>query len=367
MGFLSKFEGRMEDTVEGAAERLGGASISPVQIAKKAEKQMKREKVVGAGKQYAPTLYTVLVSPDDDARMFNYYPTLAGETETYLHAKAAELGLAMDGQPLVRFIADDQLKRGKFDIVAELVAGQIVERLRADEMARYGIAPARQPRAQGGQRRSAGGPRQGHPVPQQAPGGGALAPLPNAQGGSNFALEDVYESEYDDINSANIVEPDWETPNPAPMAAAAAAVAAAPQHRHAPHPAAHQQAASAPAAQAQVQPQPQPQPQLQPQPADGEPREVYLYDEARDCAYQLTGAPERMGRESGNAIVIPDINASRVHAEIRCEPTGAWVITDLGSLNGVFVNGRRIKSAPLRDADMIRIGTTELEFQNLEQ
>ena len=243
MGFLSKFEGRMEDTVEGAAERLGGASISPVQIAKKAEKQMKREKVVGAGKQYAPTLYTVLVSPDDDARMFNYYPTLAGETETYLHAKAAELGLAMDGQPLVRFIADDQLKRGKFDIVAELVAGQIVERLRADEMARYGIAPARQSRAQGGQRRSAGGPRQGHPVPQQAPGGGALAPLPNAQGGSNFALEDVYESEYDDINSANIVEPDWETPNPAPMAAAAAAVAAAPQHLHAPHPAAHQQAA----------------------------------------------------------------------------------------------------------------------------
>ncbi len=358
MGFLSKFEGRMEDTVEGAAERLGGASISPVQIAKKAEKQMKREKVVGAGKQYAPTLYTVLVSPDDDARMFNYYPTLAGETETYLHAKAAELGLAMDGQPLVRFIADDQLKRGKFDIVAELVAGQIVERLRADEMARYGIAPARQARPQGGQRRSASGPRQGRPAPQQAPGG-ALAPLPNAQGGSNFALEDVYESEYDDINSANIVEPDWEAPNPAPMAAAAAAVAAVPQHRHAPHPAFPQQAASAPAAQAQ--------PQSTPQPADGEPREVYLYDEARDCAYQLTGAPERMGRESGNAIVIPDINASRVHAEIRCEPTGAWVITDLGSLNGVFVNGRRIKSAPLRDADMIRIGTTELEFQNLEQ
>lgn len=349
MGFLSKFEGRMEDTVEGAAERLGGASISPVQIAKKAEKQMKREKVVGAGKQYAPTLYTVLVSPDDDARMFNYYPTLAGETETYLHAKAAELGLAMDGQPLVRFIADDQLKRGKFDIVAELVAGQIVERLRADEMARYGIAPARQARPQGGQRRGAAGPRQGHAAASQPAGGGAFAPLPNARGGSNFALEDVYESEYDDINSANIVEPDWEAPNPMPAAAAAVAAAAPAASRP--------RANSAPAA----------QPEPQPQPAPGEPREVYLYDEARDCAYQLSGEPERMGRESGNAIVIPDINVSRVHAEIRCEPTGAWVITDLGSLNGVFVNGRRIKSAPLRDADMIRLGTTELEFQNLEQ
>ena len=56
MGFLSRFEGRMEDTFEGAADKMFDAPISPVQIAKKAEKQMRREKMVGAGKQYAPTL-----------------------------------------------------------------------------------------------------------------------------------------------------------------------------------------------------------------------------------------------------------------------------------------------------------------------
>ena len=49
MGLLSRFEGKMEDTVEGAADRMGGSSLSPVQIAKKAEKQMRREKMVGAG------------------------------------------------------------------------------------------------------------------------------------------------------------------------------------------------------------------------------------------------------------------------------------------------------------------------------
>ncbi len=98
MGLLSKFEGKMEDTVEGAADRMGAAPLSPVQIAKKAEKQMRREKMVGAGKQYAPTLYTVLVNADDDRRLLGYYPTLAGETETYLSAKAAEQGLVMDGQ-----------------------------------------------------------------------------------------------------------------------------------------------------------------------------------------------------------------------------------------------------------------------------
>ena len=140
MGFLSRFEGKMEDTFEGAADRMFDAPISPVQIAKKAEKQMRREKMVGAGKQYAPTLYTVLVNPDDDQRLFGYYPTLAGETETYLAAKAAEQGLVMDGQPLVRFIVDDSLKHGKFEIIAEAVAAPIIAQLREEEMQRYGLS-----------------------------------------------------------------------------------------------------------------------------------------------------------------------------------------------------------------------------------
>ncbi len=139
MGFFSKVEGKMEDTFEGAADKMFDAPISPVQIAKKAEKQMRREKMVGAGKQFAPTLFTVLVNEEDDRRLFGYYPTLAGETETFLAAKAAEQGLVMDGQPLVRFIVDDGLKRGKFDVIAEPVAAPIVSQLRAEEMQRYGL------------------------------------------------------------------------------------------------------------------------------------------------------------------------------------------------------------------------------------
>ena len=51
----------------------------PFKITKKAEKQMRREKTVGAGKEYAPTLYTVLVNPDDDRRLFGMYPTSQGK------------------------------------------------------------------------------------------------------------------------------------------------------------------------------------------------------------------------------------------------------------------------------------------------
>ncbi|MFR5000407.1 MAG: DUF3662 domain-containing protein, partial [Slackia sp.] len=142
MGFFSKFEGKMEDTFEGAAGKMQKSPISPVQIMKKAEKQMRREKVVSAGKQFAPTLYTVLVNPDDDQRLFGFYPTLAGECETRLASSAANEGLSMDGHPLVRFIVDDGLKHGKFDVIAEVVSAPIVAQLRAEEMQRYGMAGA---------------------------------------------------------------------------------------------------------------------------------------------------------------------------------------------------------------------------------
>ena len=56
MGIFSRFERHMEDGVEGAANKVFNAPLSPVQISKKAERAMHREKMVGAGQQYAPTL-----------------------------------------------------------------------------------------------------------------------------------------------------------------------------------------------------------------------------------------------------------------------------------------------------------------------
>ncbi len=130
---------------EGSGGKVFDTPLSPVQIVKKAEKQMRREKILSAGREYAPTLYTVLVNGDDDQRLFGFYPTLAGECETRLSATAAADGLTMDGQPLVRFIVDDTLRRGKFDIVAEVVSASIVKQLRAEEMQRYSMSPASAP------------------------------------------------------------------------------------------------------------------------------------------------------------------------------------------------------------------------------
>ena len=87
-----------------------------------------------------------------------------------------------------------------------------------------------------------------------------------------------------------------------------------------------------------------------------------LVDTASNRSYDLAGTRLLIGRESKNDISIQDINASRTHAELRFEPQGVWVLTDLGSTNGTFVNGRENTSHPLAEGDRITVGMTNLVF-----
>ena len=71
-----------------------------------------------------------------------------------------------------------------------------------------------------------------------------------------------------------------------------------------------------------------------------------------------------IGRSRECDIVLQDSNVSRRHAEIR--PTGGdgWTIADLGSTNGVKVNGRAIATAtPLQAGDQIAVGTVDVRFE----
>src|SRR3712207_508594 len=61
-----------------------------------------------------------------------------------------------------------------------------------------------------------------------------------------------------------------------------------------------------------------------------------------------------IGRSRDCDIVLSDPNVSRRHAEIRADARGGWVVHDLGSTNGVKVNGTRVAgSSPLRPGDRI--------------
>ena len=273
--------------------------------------------MVGAGKEYAPTLYTVLVNPDDDERLFGYYPTLAGETETYLRGKAQELGLVMDGSPLVRFIIDDELKHGKFDVVAELVSAPIVSQLRAEEMQRYGLS------AQDA----------GAPIP---------ANIPTPQ---NYGQQQAY-------------IPAQEVPAQAQQFASSGIDVMAEDALAMEN--AEEAYGAAPVAPQTVRFDELNAPEAVPQrAANQQPR---LIDLTTNRSFPITKTQIVMGRALSSDIAIEDLNVSRTHAEIRRENANAWSVADLGSTNGTLVNGRHIASTMLQEGDRITVGTTTFLF-----
>jgi adenylate cyclase len=71
-----------------------------------------------------------------------------------------------------------------------------------------------------------------------------------------------------------------------------------------------------------------------------------------------------IGRERGCTVRLSgDREASKLHAAVEPD-RGRWLLRDLGSSNGTFLNGRRVRDAqPLADGDEIRIGATRLRFR----
>jgi FHA domain-containing protein len=85
-----------------------------------------------------------------------------------------------------------------------------------------------------------------------------------------------------------------------------------------------------------------------------------------DRRYVLDGPKAVIGRSKDCDCVLRDPNVSRRHAELRRAETGDWTIADLGSTNGVKVNGRRISSTRLSPGDQVTVGTTTFLF-DIEQ
>ncbi len=122
MSILSDFEDRIGRGVEGMFAGVFRSPVQPAELARAAAKEMDRRRVVGIGKVYAPTLYNILLSPEDDQQLGGFADTLAGELETYLVSYARERSLSLAARPVVRFIVDDELKLGRFDIIGELLS-----------------------------------------------------------------------------------------------------------------------------------------------------------------------------------------------------------------------------------------------------
>ena len=76
----------------------------------------------------------------------------------------------------------------------------------------------------------------------------------------------------------------------------------------------------------------------------------------------LDGPTAVLGRSRECDCVLNDPNVSRRHAELRRDSVGDWQIVDLGSTNGVKVNGRKVDPSRLRPGDEVVLGTVHFIF-----
>jgi len=90
-----------------------------------------------------------------------------------------------------------------------------------------------------------------------------------------------------------------------------------------------------------------------------------LSGEGKGEAYFLIGDRVVLGRSQKADIILKDLKASREHAEVS-RSQGDFMIRDLDSQNGIFINDKKMRESFLREGDKILIGNTFFRFGSVE-
>ena len=83
--------------------------------------------------------------------------------------------------------------------------------------------------------------------------------------------------------------------------------------------------------------------------------------EGQPQSYPIGDDGIRIGRSRNNTVVLNHPHVSRNHANVELKGREV-IVRDLDSSNGTFVNGMRVKEAPLHDDDVVTIGPFEIRF-----
>ncbi len=312
-----------EDKVSHLFGDVNNAQMLPVsfkKIAQTAVRKMNDSVIDVDGTPVAPVLYTILVSSGDDAAMRSSYSALCDETSEFLKKKSREKGYYLSGKPLVRFMVDPSLKKGKFAVFAETVDTLRLETLRAEEVAFLNNS------------HTLGGAAQKQAVPEPSQFQGEEA-------GLGFLPDEIPSPEMPRVQLKPEVAPAPAgiVPIPEPQVVP---VAPPTQKR--------------PFVNNQV-----PSRSINPAPTGST---CMLIDRSSGRTYTAT-ATTIIGRQrQGDNIVLNDTNVSRQHAQISHKGSN-WYLEDLGSTNGCQVNGVDVEVAQLHTGDLLTLGITNLEVR----
>jgi len=91
-------------------------------------------------------------------------------------------------------------------------------------------------------------------------------------------------------------------------------------------------------------------------------RLVLIQEGGPEQVYELSKASISIGRAMTNDIILSDTRVSRSHARLEYGPDG-WMVSDLGSSNGMRLNGVRVERSALKPDDVINLGNTQVRFE----
>jgi hypothetical protein len=301
MNLLKSVESTIANLVEGAFGRMFRSEVRPMELARKLAREMDEHRTASVSRVYVPNEYLVWLSPEDRARYEGVEDEVIDELCAYLLEHARREELILASPPLIVFHTDEQLALGEFGIQARSVRpGRHSDELHPREQA------------------------DGHAARPSPPGPVPAASVPGPQSGGQRTHPGVRAGSPPGLSGyPQPVEEHGQTM----IYSTSARVRGPVEEAHARRPPA---------------------------------RALFAVGGRR---LPLPAGGGTVGRSRECDIVLDDAGISRRHAEIRPCPDG-WTIEDLGSTNGVLVNGRGIRGAQLlHPGDRVELGSTEIVFE----
>ncbi len=304
---LTRLEGFIQRMVEGPFAWLFPSRLEPVEIERKLERAMEdNTRLQGEGRRLAPNVYDVYMSIKDHQQITPSQNMYIQDWQNKLVEFARHHRYTLRTIPVLRLHADSSLRPGILRIETELAdrqsgdGGMHTQALSAEQLAQI--------RAQ-------------LPTGQQLPGidGGASSPRHPAQqvqpppyvGGTSNPNNPPYGG----TSSPNMPQLPPSIPS-APLI-------------------------NVPPAQLTIR-----------------------LPQAGQQTYRIEKAIINIGRQLSNDIIVEDKRVSRYHAQIKYQPDGMFAIFDLGSTNGITINGTPgMRQHTLRNGDRFTIGSYDFYFE----
>ncbi|MDE3074666.1 MAG: FHA domain-containing protein [Chloroflexota bacterium] len=116
MSALSRFEGFMQEVMDGRVVRLFGGSVQPVDVARRLGRCMEERQTPGQAAPTVPNAYLLLLHPEDYASLLELDPALGSKLADYAVEFARERGFNFSEAPVIRLMADGEIRPGQMEV-----------------------------------------------------------------------------------------------------------------------------------------------------------------------------------------------------------------------------------------------------------